>query len=122
MRIVADKQVHPPGMIDFFESSVRINPDGEFFTFIDDDGKEFSYTCWEARLASAALARKLQGAGIRPGETMAIDLPNGPEYVFIMLAAAYGGITMVMTETAIAMVNSVPPSALMYICRARDRV
>ena len=98
MRIVADKQVHPPGMIDFFESSVRINPDGEFFTFIDDDGKEFSYTCWEARLASAALARKLQAAGVRPGETMAIDLPNGPEYVFIMLAAAYVGITMVMLD------------------------
>ena len=32
------------------------------------------------------------------------------------------GIIMVMTETAIAMVNSVPPSALIYICRARDRV
>lgn len=85
-------------MIDFFESSVRINPDGEFFTFIDDSGEEFAYTYWEARLASAALARRLQAAGVRSGETVAIDLPNGPEYVLLMLAAAYGGLSMVMIE------------------------
>ena len=85
-------------MIDYFESSVRINPDGEFFTFVADDGTEFSYTYGEARLASAALARKLQASGIRPGETIAIDLPNGPEFIFLMLAATYAGISMVLLE------------------------
>ena len=30
------------------------------------------------------------------------------------------GISIVSTDTAIAIVNSVPPSALMYICNASD--
>lgn len=85
-------------MIDFFESSVRINPDGEFFTFIDDGGQEFAYTYGEARLASAALARRLQASGMRQGDVVAVDLPNGPEFVFLMLACAYGGLSMVMLD------------------------
>lgn len=85
-------------MIDFFESSVRINPENEFFTFVGDNGNEFTYTCGEARLASAALARKFQASGMRSGSTIAIDLPNGPEFVFLLLAAAYAGISVVMLD------------------------
>lgn len=83
-------------MIDYFETSVRINPDDLFFTFVDENGIEIAYSYWQARLISATLARKLQNAGIRPNSVVGIDLPNCPEFVFFALACAYGGYTMAL--------------------------
>lgn len=85
-------------MIDHFESSVRINPDGLFLVFTDADGRETSYTYMQARLVAASLARKLLASGIAPGDALAIDLPNSPEFVFVALAAAYGGFSLVMID------------------------
>lgn len=83
-------------MIDVFESSVRIDPDSIFFTFVDDDGMQTAFTYRFTRLVSAALARRLQSLGVRPGEVVAVDLPNGPEAIFFTLACAYGGFTLML--------------------------
>ncbi len=82
-------------MIDFFESSVRIHPDETFFTFCDEGGNQLSYTYKQARLVSAALARRLKKLGVRQGEMVVVDLPNCPEFVFLVLAVAYEGYTLV---------------------------
>lgn len=81
-------------MIDVFESSNRINPDGVFFTFVDEIGQETQFTYRYSRAISAALARKLKAMGVRPGQIIAVDLQNCPEFVFIALACAYGGYTL----------------------------
>lgn len=83
-------------MIDVFESSVRIDPDSIFFTFVDEEGAQTAFTYRFTRLVSAALARRLQSIGVRPGEVVAVDLPNGPEAIFFTLACAYGGFTLML--------------------------
>ena len=85
-------------MISFFESSVRINPDAPFLNYVREDGSRFVYTYWQSRLISAAFARRLQASGVTPGNTVIIDLPNGPEFVFSILACAYAGLSMLMLD------------------------
>ncbi len=88
-------------MIDYFESSVRIEPDSIFFTFVDNTGEEVAYTYWDARLISAALARRFQAAGMRAGDYVAVSVSNSPELVFIALACAYSGLVMVLIDEAL---------------------
>ena len=82
-------------MISAFESMVRTNPDGVFFTFVDSDGSERVFSYRRARLLAAQIARRLKGKGVRPGDCMAVDLPNCPEFVLIALAAGYGSFALV---------------------------
>lgn len=82
-------------MIDVFESTARSTPDAIFFTFIADDGTHLPCTYQQARLVSAALARRIRKLGVRPGELVVADLPNCPEFIFLVLAAAYGDFTLV---------------------------
>lgn len=82
-------------MIDIFESTARLRPDQVFFTFVDFSGAEASYTYRQARFAAASFARKLHAVGVRKGSLVAVDLPNCPEWVFLVLAAAYGSFTLV---------------------------
>ncbi|WP_251213384.1 AMP-binding protein [Adlercreutzia murintestinalis] len=82
-------------MIDAFETDVRIDPDAVFFTFVDESGAETAFTYRYTRLVAAALARRLAAMGVREGHLLAVDLPNCPEFIFLTLACAYGGITMV---------------------------
>ncbi len=85
-------------MISYFESSVRINPDSYFLDFVMDDGSRLSYTYRQARLISAALARRLYVSGVKFGDAVIIDLPNCPEFVFSFIACAYAGLSMVMLD------------------------
>ena len=82
-------------MIDVFESTARTFPDKVFLSFVDEDGGEVSYTYRQARLLSAAVARRLADKGVRRGDYVSVDLPNCPEYVFLALAAAYGSFSLV---------------------------
>ena len=50
-------------------------------------------------MLSAAIARNLQIRGARPGDGIVVDLPNCPAYVFLMMAAAYGGYTLICPST-----------------------
>lgn len=85
-------------MIDVFESSSRISPDAIFFTFIGNGGADIAYTYRETRIISAALARSLMGRGVKQNSFVVADLPNCPEFVFLILAAAYGGFTLVALD------------------------
>ncbi|WP_101720889.1 o-succinylbenzoate synthase [Eggerthella timonensis] len=82
-------------MIGAFESMMRQCPQRTCFTYVDEAGNETAYSYREARMLSAALARLLLERGVRPGDCVAVDLPNCPEYVLLMLAAAYGGFALV---------------------------
>lgn len=83
-------------MIDAFESSFRIQPNAVFFWFVDESGTEISYTYQNARLISAALAQRLQDMNVHPGDTIVADLPNSPEFVFLVLASIYGGFSLAL--------------------------
>ncbi|WP_080800784.1 o-succinylbenzoate synthase [Arabiibacter massiliensis] len=82
-------------MISAFESSVRQHPQRTCFTYVDEAGEERAYSYRETRMLSAALARLLQDRGVRPGDCVSVDLPNCAAYVFLVLAAAYGGFALV---------------------------
>lgn len=82
-------------MIDVFESIVRTTPNRVCFTFVDDQGKTEHYSFRQARLIAAGMARRLQGVGVRRGDCVLVDLPNCPEFVFLLLAAAYGAFALV---------------------------
>lgn len=83
-------------MIGEFEQSVRMHPHKTFFAFVTKDGSVESYTYWETRLLSAAIARQLMDYGVHQGDCVAVDLPNQPALVFLSLAAAYGGFSLVL--------------------------
>lgn len=89
-------------MIDFFESCVRINSSSLFFSFTEKNSREFSYTYWQARLISASLARKLHRYKATDKDAILIDLPNCPEFIFIALACAYSGFTMVIMDSSLS--------------------
>ncbi len=83
-------------MIDIFESTAQARPDAVFFSFVDRAGEETAYTYRQTRLMAAQLARRLRDKGVFPGDMVAVDLPNCPLYVFLALAAAYGGFGLVV--------------------------
>ncbi len=89
-------------MIDVFESSARTTPDATFFTFAADDGTQISYTYKQSRLVAASLARRIRKLGVRPGELVVADMPNCPEFVFLVLAAAYGNFTLVTLKHSLS--------------------
>lgn len=82
-------------MIDIFESTAQLRPEAVFFTAVDRRGNETAYTYRQARLIASQLARRLRDKGVFPGDVVAVDLSNGPMYVFLALAAAYGGFALV---------------------------
>lgn len=89
-------------MIDAFETSVRITPDHIFFTYVDPSGKEAPYTYWQARIISAALARRLISMGVNQGDTILTDATNSPELVFLILASCYGGFSLAMLDPSLS--------------------
>ncbi len=82
-------------MIGAFESMARQNPQRTCFTYVDEDGKVDLLTFREARMLAAALAGELSRRGAKPGSSVAVDLPNTPLFVLLLLAAAYGGFSLV---------------------------
>lgn len=82
-------------MIDIFESTAQARPESVFFTYVDRAGGETAYSYRQTRLMAAQLARRLRDKGVFPGDVVAVDLPNCPLYVFLALAAAYGGFSLV---------------------------
>ncbi|OUO89535.1 o-succinylbenzoate synthase [Gordonibacter sp. An230] len=83
-------------MISAFESMVRRHPQRTCFTCVDEAGEARAYSYRETRMLSAALARRLQHRGVSPGDSVSVDLPNCAAYVFLVLAAAYGGFSLVV--------------------------
>ena len=82
-------------MIGAFESMVRQVPQRTCFTYVDEQGEEAAYSYREVRMLAAALARFLQTKDVQRGSYVAVDLPNCPLYILLILAAAYGSFTLV---------------------------
>lgn len=89
-------------MISAFESMVRRYPQRTCFTYVDGAGQEAPYSYREVRMLAAALARYLQSKGVQRGGCIAVDLPNCPLYVMLVLAAAYGSFTIVTVNNRLA--------------------
>ena len=89
-------------MISAFESMVRRYPLRTCFTYVDESGQEAPYSYREVRMLAAALARYLQSKGVQRGGCIAVDLPNCPLYVMLILAAAYGSFTIVTVNNRLA--------------------
>ena len=89
-------------MISAFESMVRRYPQRTCFTYVDEAGQEAPYSYREVRMLAAALARYLQSKGVQRGGCIAVDLPNCPLYVMLVLAAAYGSFTIVTVNNRLA--------------------
>ncbi|TLM79785.1 MAG: 2-succinylbenzoate--CoA ligase, partial [Actinobacteria bacterium] len=66
-------------------------------TFFRHGGRTYSYA--EAQDRALDLAQRLHGRGIQPGERLAIDLPNGPDLVFALLAGPMLGISFFLLNT-----------------------
>lgn len=88
-------------MISAFESTARISPDQVFFTFVNAEGAETAFTYRQTRLIAATLARYLRASGVGKDDVVVVDLPNSPEYIFLLLAAGYGSFTIACTEQGI---------------------
>lgn len=89
-------------MIDCFETGVRIDSSKRLFTFVDRESRVLAYSYWEARLVAASLARKMRSCGLNAGDAVLVDLPNCPEFAFVALACAYGGLPMVLLDPALS--------------------
>lgn len=63
-----------------------------FHTQSDEGSVSFSYS--QTRFAAAAIARELNARGYGEGKYVVCNMYNGPEFVFLILAAAYGGFTL----------------------------
>lgn len=82
-------------MIGVFENMVRLNPQRTCFSCVDKDGNIEALSYRETRMIAAGLASLLRRRGVALGDAVAVDLPNQPACVFLLLAAAYGGFTLV---------------------------
>ena len=82
-------------MIGVFENMVRLNPQRTCFSYVDKDGNIEALSYRETRMIAAGLASLLRRHGVALGDAVAVDLPNQPACVFLLLAAAYGGFTLV---------------------------
>lgn len=82
-------------MIGVFENMVRLNPQRTCFSYVDKDGNIEALSYRETRMIAAGLASLLRRRGVALGDAVAVDLPNQPACVFLLLAAAYGGFTLV---------------------------
>lgn len=82
-------------MIGVFENMVRLNPQRTCFSYVDKDGNIEALSYRETRMIAAGFASLLRRRGVALGDAVAVDLPNQPACVFLLLAAAYGGFTLV---------------------------
>ena len=86
-------------MIGVFEGMVRQNPQRTCFTFVDKEGNVEAFSYREVRMMAAGLASLLRRRGVEPGDAVVVDLPNNPAFVIMLLAAAYGGFSLITMNT-----------------------
>lgn len=77
-------------MLPELERQTRLHPRGVCFSF---EGRTFVHA--QVRLQAAGLARALQLQGVRRGSMVACDMENCPAFALLIVAAAYGGFTLV---------------------------
>jgi len=73
---------------DLLAANVEENGDRTFFRF-----RGSSYTFREVRELSLDLSERMHGWGVIPGDKLAVDLPNGQEFVFLLFAGSMLGVS-----------------------------
>ena len=71
-------------------------PHAPCFYFVDGDGHRAEFSYKDVRAYTAAVAFLLQEEGVTRGSFVSVDMSNCPAFVFLALAAAYGGFTLVV--------------------------
>lgn len=67
--------------------------------FIDEDGAAVSWTYGEVSAKVGLLAAAIKEKGLKPGDRLALYLPDSPETLFFLLASASLGLTSVPIPT-----------------------
>ena len=80
-----------------FQERVQAHPDREL---VVHGARRMTYA--EVERQAAGLAASLAGLGIGAGDTVAVDLPNWPEWIVAFLAGARLGATMVPVDPALS--------------------
>src|SRR2546428_9420209 len=81
-----------------FAQRAKQHPDREFLVF---GKRRMSYR--QIERDAVALAGALAGLGVQPGDRLAVDLPNWPEWVVTFLAAAYRGAVLVPLDPSLSL-------------------
>src|SRR5690606_16819556 len=85
-----DERFYGLSVAEVLEARVAEDPDRTFLIFND---RRWTYRQVDAR--ASALAAALRELGIEPGDRIALDLPNWPEFVISVFAAAKLGAILV---------------------------
>ena len=80
-----------------FQERVQAHPDREL---VVHGGLRLTYA--EVDRQAAGLAASLEGLGVGAGDTLAVDLPNWPEWVVAFLAGARLGATVVPLDPGLS--------------------
>jgi len=81
-----------------FAERAKAHPEREFLVF---GSRRMSYA--QAEREALALADAFAGPGVQPGDRLAVDLPNWPEWVVTFLAAAYRGAVLVPLDPSLSL-------------------
>src|SRR3989442_1301280 len=80
-----------------FAEHAKAHPDREFLVF---GSRRMSYA--QVAREAVALAAALGGLGVQPGDRLAVDLPNWPEWVVAFLAAAFRSAVLVPLDPSLS--------------------
>lgn len=83
-------------VIPVFERQEKRYPLETFFTFVEANGEEHVYSYEETRLRSIALVSFLEKKRVKRGSYVSVDMNNCPALMITVMAAAYGGFTLVL--------------------------
>src|SRR5207247_11380585 len=79
-----------------FAQAAQEHPDREFLVF---GSRRMTYA--QVEREATAFAEALAGLGVQPGDRLAVDLPNWPEWVVTLLAAAYRSVVLVPLDPSL---------------------
>ena len=79
-----------------FAQAAREHPAREFLVF---GSRRMTYA--QVEREAVAFAEALAGLGVQPGDRLAVDLPNWPEWVVTLLAAAYRSVVLVPLDPSL---------------------
>src|SRR5436309_14000537 len=94
VRAVAD--VATDHLAVLFAQAAREHPEREFLVF---GSRRMTYA--QVAREAVALAEALAGLGVQPGDRLAVDLPNWPDWVVALLAAAFRGVVLVPLDPSL---------------------
>jgi len=80
-----------------FAEQAKEHPDRQFLVF---GSRRMTYA--QVEREARALGQALSGLGVKPGDRLAVDLPNWPEWVVTLLAAAYEGVALVPLDPSLS--------------------